>query len=129
MMNTANLKFWTPGTFLLMLLLWAINPGTSRAEAVNSGRLLRQAYFSLLLADHDYNGHRIEALKEIETAAKLLKIELRGDGQGHERQGVSDEQLRAARSLLEQARGGLETQPRKHVEKAIKQIDVALKIR
>jgi hypothetical protein len=128
-MNTVNLKFWTPGTFLLILLLWAINPGTSRAEAVNSGRLLRQAYLSLLLADHDYNGHRIEAMKEIETAAKLLKIEIKENGQRDEQQGVSDEQLRAARSLLDQAREGLETRPRKHVEKAIKQIDVALKIR
>jgi hypothetical protein len=39
-------------------------------------------------------------LKQIEAAAKLLGVNVRGDGKGHENQGVSDAQLRTAQGLL-----------------------------
>jgi len=68
-------------------------------------------------------------MREIEAAANYLKFDLRDDGRGLERQRVSDEQLRSARSLLEQARVELDKKPRKHVEKAIKEVDLALKVR
>ena len=94
-----------------------------------SGDLLIKAYSNLEMADHDYKGHRADAMREIEAAAKEIGINVRGDGKGHERQGVSDEQLRIARGLLEEARGGLKGKPLNHVNKAISQIDVALKIK
>jgi hypothetical protein len=55
--------------------------------------LLVQAYTTLGQADHDYKGHRVAAMKQIEAAAKLLGVNVRGDGKGHEKQGVSDAQL------------------------------------
>ncbi len=97
--------------------------------AAPSGDLLIQAYTSLEQADHDYKGHRADAMKQIEAAGKELGINVRGDGHGHEKQGVSDEQLRHALGLLEQARGGLHGKPLHHVNSAIKQIHTALSIK
>src|ERR1700752_867658 len=91
--------------------------------------LLIQAYSNLEQADHDYKGHRADAMKQIEAAGKELGINIRGDGRGHEKQGVSDEQLRHALELLEQARGELSGKPLRHVNDAIKQIHIALKIK
>ena len=102
---------------------------TLNAEPAAPANLLRQAYATLAAADHDYKGHRIEAMKQVELAAKLLHVDIRGDGKGHEKQGVSDEQLRAARAILEQARGPLSGKALKRVDRAINQIDTALKIR
>jgi hypothetical protein len=91
--------------------------------------MLRQAYVSLSVADHDYKGHRVKAMKEIQAACKLLGYKLHGEGRGHEKQIVSDVQLRNAQELLEQARHGLRGKPLKHVNAAIKQITIALAIR
>ena len=94
-----------------------------------SADLLQQAYTTLEQADHDYKGHRIAAMKQIEAAGKLLGLNLRGDGKGHEKQGVSDQQLRSAQALLEQARAGLAGKSLKHVDRAIKQLNIALSIK
>jgi len=91
--------------------------------------LLVQAYTTLERADHDYKGHRHAAMKQIEAAAKLLGVNVRGDGRGHEKQGVSDAQLRAAQALLEQARPGLSGKPLVHVNKALRQLSIALSIK
>ena len=93
------------------------------------GDLLIKAYGNLEMADHDYDGHRADAMKEVEAAGKELGIKIRGEGKGREKQGVSDEQLRIARGLLEEARGELHGKPLSHVDKAIHQINVALKIK
>ena len=93
------------------------------------GDLLRQAYGTLEQADHDYKGHRLAAMKQIEAAAALLNVNLKGDGKGHEKQVVSDEQLRSAQGLLQQAAGGLTGQAQKHVHNAIHQISLALEVK
>ncbi|HWY77827.1 MAG TPA: hypothetical protein VN281_19575 [Verrucomicrobiae bacterium] len=99
---------------------------TPREELVHSYRLLERA-------DHDYDGHRIAAMKEIEAAGKELGIELRGDLPDRERQWKSDRHLAEARTLLRHARQKLEARDRDRVadrvDKAIKEINVALKIK
>jgi hypothetical protein len=45
------------------------------------------------------------------------------------RQGASEEQLRAARGMLEQSRGGLSGKALKNTDKAIEQINDALQVR
>ena len=94
-----------------------------------SAGLLVQAYTTLEQADHDYKGHRIAAMKQIEAAAKLLGVKVRSDGRGHEKQGVSDAQLRTAQGLLQQAQSGLSGKPLRHVNKALQQLSIALSIR
>ena len=91
--------------------------------------LLSQAYTALARADHDYKGHRVSAMKHVQAAAKLLGVSIKGEGKGHEKQFVSDEQLRTAQKLLEQARAGLTGKPLKHVNQALEQISTALAIK
>jgi hypothetical protein len=125
-MNRKFLRFFASVAILAFVLMSGLSLNAQPAPPAN---LLRQAYATLSVADHDYKGHRIEAMKQIEAAAKLMRMDLRGDGRGHEKQVVSDEQLRIARGLLQQASAGLTGKPLKHVERAINQINVALKIR
>jgi len=93
------------------------------------GDLLSQAYFTLGSADHDYKGHRIAAMRQIEAAGKSLGVNVHGDGKVREAQAVSDQQLRTAQGLLEQARTGLAGKPLKHVNQAIHHLSTALSIR
>jgi hypothetical protein len=94
--------------------------------------LLRQAYFTLFRADHDYDGHRIRAMEQTAHAARILGMELRGDGPAGERQGASDQQLSQAKALLEQALSLLATHHRpraaEFVNNAIRHINIALRI-
>ena len=117
-----------PGLSVL-LGIFLIAVASASAQPTSSGSLLRQAYATLAVADHDYNGHRVEAMHQIEAAAKSLNLEIRGDGKGHEHQGVSDEQLRLAKGMLEQARASLRGKALKHIDHAIRQINIALRIR
>ena len=100
-----------------------------RAGSTGPGNLLPRAYVTLSMADHDYKGHRGEAMKQIAAAAKVLRINLHGDNVVREKQAVSDEQLRIARSLLQEARPQLRGGALKHVDKAINQINIALSVK
>ncbi len=91
--------------------------------------LLRQAYVTLAQADHDYKGHRAAAMKDIAAAARNLGVPLGGDEKDRVKQGVSDEDLRVAQSLLQSAAGGLSGKPLKHVLAAEKQLNIALSIK
>ncbi len=125
-MNLRSFGIGLIGMFLTFTLMPGLNLQAQPAPPVN---LLRQAYATLAMADHDYKGHRVEAMKQIEAAGRLLGVNLHGDGKSHEKQGVSDQQLRVAQGLLQQARPGLTGKPLHHVDRAIKQITVALSIR
>jgi hypothetical protein len=94
---------------------------------------LVHAYHLLKKADHDYDGHRVKAMAEVEAAGKDLGLELGGDLPDKERQWKSDDQLIEARRLLRDARDKLEARDRDrvaaHVEKAIKEINDALSVK
>ena len=109
-----------------LVLLFSLN---LLAGSAPSGDLLRQAYTTLEQVNHDYKGHRIAAMKQIEAAGKSLGVNVRGNGKRHEVQRVSNDQLRRALDLLEQARVGLKGKPLRHVKRAISQISTALKIK
>jgi hypothetical protein len=104
-------------------------PETIPNDSTEAG-LLRQAYAALSVADHDYLGHRVRAMKQIEVAAQHLGVTLRGDGKVHEAQATSDAQLRSAQALLVQASGGLKAgNGLAHIKLAITQLNTALAIR
>lgn len=105
--------------------------GAARASAAtpNSVGLLDHAYGILSHANHDYKGHRKHAMHAIEAAAKELGTKLSGDGHGDEKQGTSDTQLAKAQSLLQEAVGGLKGKPLHHVQEALKQLAIALKVK
>ena len=72
-------------------------------------------------------------MKQLEAAGKLLKLNLGGDGKGHEKQGVSDEQLAAAQSVLNQIESELAGEKKSrvlhHVKKAQEELATALKVK
>lgn len=91
--------------------------------------LLVQAYTTLEQANHDYKGHRVAAMKQIEAAARLLGADVHGNSKVREKQGLSDAQLRTAQGLLQEARSGLSGKPLRHVKKALHQLSIALSIK
>jgi len=125
-MKTQALRFCITAAMLALFLIGAVNV---RAQSVNSTNLLTQAYAVLSVADHDYKGHRVAAMKQIAAAAKVVGVTEMGNGKGHEQQVVSDQQLQTATSLLQQARPGLPPKAQKHVDKALEQLSIALSIK
>lgn len=95
--------------------------------------MLREVYGMLALADHDYKGHRHHAMQSIAEAAKLLGGHLHGDGKAGEKQPVSDGQLENAKATLSKAGGTSRAAATKgvakHIQEAIAQLDIALKIK
>jgi hypothetical protein len=125
-MKTQSLRALISVAIFCLMVLFSLNLS---AAPSGSGALLSEAYATLSVADHDYKGHRVAAMKQIEAAGKLLGVDVSGNGKGHEKQGTSDEQLRAAQGLLQQASSGLSGKALKHVNNALKQISTALAIK
>ena len=99
------------------------------AQQGNVTTLLDDAYATLAQAKHDYKGHRVNAMKQIQLALGEAGGKVSGKGKNHEPQGTSDAQLRAAQGLLQQAKGALAGKALKHVDNAIAQINDALAIK
>jgi len=127
-MNPSNRSFYTLVLAIVLAMFFGV-----RAYAESPREELAHAYYHLKSADHDYAGHRVLAMGEVEAAGKELGINLGGDGPGEERQWKSDRKLAEARRLLHHAREKLEAHDRErvagHVEMAIKEIDIALRVR
>jgi hypothetical protein len=139
-MNSKRVRLLASTTAVFLLLSWAqtlqaqtTTPPTKSTKTENSpaaAGLLTQAYADLSAADHDYDGNRIRAMKQIEIAAKRLGITLSGDGKAKELQVTSDQQLHTAQALLQQAvAAGLRPGPKEHIEKAIAFLNTALSIK
>lgn len=95
--------------------------------------MLRNAYVILATGDHDYKGHRVKAMHQIENAAKLLGLNLSGNAKDRQPQPLSDAKLREAQGLLQNVLGSAEVKSQKriskHIAEAINQINTALSIR
>lgn len=104
---------------------------TVRFSDTKEADMLHRAYRILASGDHDYHGHRVEAMRQIKRAANLLGLDLSGDDKVHEKQFLSDDRLRDARSLLQSVRGASEVKDQRrvtdHLDSAIKEIDSALR--
>ena len=125
-MNSKSYRLHRIVTLVMLALLFGL-----KSFAAPPSELLRDAYVNLALAKHDYEGHRVKAMKRVEEAGKILGFAFRGSEKGREHQGESDAQLHEARHLLEQARTQMEEKDRLRIatklDDAIKEIDVALK--
>ena len=95
--------------------------------------MLHRAYRILATGDHDYKGHRVKAMHQIESAAKLLGMDLSGDAKDKQPQPLSDAKLREAQGLLQNVLGAAEVKSQKrvtkHITEAINHINIALSIR
>ena len=151
-MNTKHLKTTAKSAVLATVLACGINlraatPATPQTLGIASpnqlpvaqvvgfseAQTLTGAYLILATGYHDYKGHRVRAMHQIEAAGKLLGMDLAGGAKDRQKQVLSDDKLREARGLLETVLGAAEVrdQPRirKHIAEAINQIDIALSIR
>ncbi len=94
--------------------------------------MLQNAYLILSTGDHDFKGHRVRAMHQIEAAAKLLGLNLSGDAKDKQPQPLSDAKLREAQGLLQNVLGAAEVKNQKrvtkHINEAINQINIALSI-
>jgi hypothetical protein len=104
-----------------------------RAQAEPPREELVHAYRLLKSADADYDGHRGAAMKEVRVAGEKLGLTLEGEGGEREKQWKSDRRMNEARRLLRDVRDKMEARDRDRVaeslDKAIKELDVALKIK
>jgi hypothetical protein len=140
-MNTPRFFRLAPLLAALVLALGLSN--RVQAQSTDSAPLLRDAFVVLAHAAHDYNGHRVAAMRQIrlaiaELTGKAADRAVAADrvqrsvvfrGQGGESQALSDARLRNALSLLQQAGGESSGLVLQHVNTAIAQLDVALAIR
>jgi hypothetical protein len=108
---------------------------------------LRATRALLRRADHDYEGHRVKAIHEITRAIHALEPAagrrrhprvggLRPAPGGKEPQAVSDAQLRKALEQLQATRANLGAAPPRNVavagaaiDRAVRELQIALKIR
>src|SRR5579862_1380599 len=117
---------YAPGATYPVANRGAANPADVQA--------VTQAYRLLEQADHDYQGHRIKAMKHLHQAGRVLGVMLKGDGKNKEQQGTSDSQLKQAQTLLQQmngsgASGKLHARAMQHVQSALGEIQTALSIK
>lgn len=105
---------------------------TVRFSDSKEAEMLHRAYRIVASSDRDYHGHRGEAMHQIEKAAELLGMDLKGDEKDREKQSLSDDQLRDARELLQKVRNASEVKDQNritdHLDAAIKEIDAALRV-
>jgi uncharacterized protein YoxC len=123
----------------------------SDMQLADSIQTLRSARLTLEMADHDYGGHRADAVRDITAAVRQLrqaleavhkgkaipKGEKKKEKGGKEPQAVSDAQLTAAIPVLEQTAsllkmasndyGGHRGQAVTDLEAAVRQLKTALK--
>jgi hypothetical protein len=96
-----------------------MDPGLSRLQApafsdTVEAKKLRTAYRLLESCDHDYDGHRKQAMLHVEKAAKQLGLELSGDLNAEETKLASDERMLHALDLIHELRqaAALKDQPK-----------------
>ena len=108
---------------------------TMATSSSNSITLLHEVLSTLAQADHDYKGHRAEAMKQIHlalgghAATSVHHSANKHSGKGNETQANSDAQLRHAQGLLQQASSEVSGAVLQHVNAAIAQLNTALSIR
>lgn len=92
--------------------------------------MMIDAYDILASSDHDYDGHRAKAMKQVESAAKSLGVKLHGDDHDRQKQVISDEKMASAADMLTKVLDNSEVkgQPKisKHISEAIHQINLGL---
>jgi hypothetical protein len=150
-MKTKHLKTVTKSAVLVTVLACAVSlravtpsvpqplndglngPNQFQTVDFSEAKALTRAYLILATGDHDYNGHRMKAMDQIEAAAKLLGVNLGGDAKDRQKQVLSIDKLQEASRLLGTVLGAAEVKSQppisKHIVEAIRQIQIVLRTR
>jgi len=98
------------------------------AKGTGNLTVLREAYNTLALGNHVYDGHRRAAMHQVDKAAHVLDSDFKGDGNGGLPRPLSDAQLLAVKIILEKARPTFTGAALEHVDLAIKELGTALSL-
>lgn len=98
------------------------------AKGTGNLTVLREAYNTLALGNHVYDGHRKAAMHQVDKAAHVLDSNFKGDGNGGLPRPLSDAQLLAVKLVLEKARPAFTGAALEHVDLAIKELATALSL-
>jgi hypothetical protein len=121
-----------PGATVIVLAVAALAANRPQTPAANGSEisLLQNAYTLLSTANHDYDGHRVKAMKSVRAAAMQLRVSLQGEMHGNEQQATSDAQLRQAQKMLQQVRSAAAERKQrrlvKHLDTALEHLSAAL---
>ena len=91
-MKAKSFRFLTLLLAAAMLLVFRSRAQAAPVDLLHGGL----AYHAGRGGPRLQRGHRADAMRQIEDAAKELGVKLHGDDKDHERQGISDEHLRQA---------------------------------
>lgn len=94
----------------------------SRATTAEA-TMLRQSYGILSKSKEDFQGHRVQAMKAVQAAAKTLHVSLRGVSQQQAPAAAPDIRLRQAQGMLQQVQISVAG---RNQQRVAMQIDVAL---
>jgi hypothetical protein len=117
---------------LFLLALGLVTPAQAKPATTptpDASALLNDAYATLAHAKKDYKGHRVLAMKQIESALGEAGAKVTSKGKAHEPQGTSDAQLKSAQDLVQQAEASLSGKALKHAKDALTEISSALAIK
>jgi|GEM_PF-2145438 len=110
------------------ILAQSTNSSTSQISPENTA-LLQAAWNDLSTADHDYDGHRVKALKALKFFAQNNHFTLQeGMGKGGEAQVTSDNQMRDAQAKLQQVASALNLGKYPALAHALSEISTALSL-
>lgn len=98
------------------------------AKGTGNLTILREAYNTLALGNHVYDGHRRAAMHQVDKAAHVLDSDFKGDGHGGQTRLLSDAQLLAVKVILEKSRPTFTGAALEHVDLAIKELGTALSL-
>lgn len=98
------------------------------AKGTGNLTILREAYNTLALGNHVYDGHRKAAMHQVDKAAHVLDSDFKGDGNGGLPRPLSDAQLLGVKLILEKARPAFTGAALEHVDLAIKELATALSL-
>lgn len=103
--------------------------GVRHASADYSKKLVHEAHVHLVLADPVYKSHRARAIRLIHGTGHNAQDKVTRRKKVGSMGLDSDGRMRAAQSLLKQARSGLSDRAQNNVDKAIEEISIGLQKR
>jgi hypothetical protein len=167
-LRTRNRGLWSLAGVLVLVAAWDAGPSSTLVRAqppkvvnndsvrLQEGQYLVQAYSAVIMANHDYGGHRGKAAHAIREGLWILHEQVmrhatadqqavvsqqhgsvvaadeasKHSSSAHEGQAASDAQLAQAQQLLLQLRPTLVTNNQQHivahVDRALREIQLAL---
>jgi hypothetical protein len=118
---------------IAMTGVYPVDYQTVAFRDTTEAKMLRDAYVILATGDHDYSGHRVNAMQQVRAAADQLGLDVSGDGVGGKPLVLSNDKLREAKSLIVQVLDSSEVKGEapvaNHLRFAIREINTALGIK